>query len=353
MKRSLLLAAVVSALFLLGVHPPAWGQKLEGTTLRVATWGGSWRDTLQALIGKRLEAQGVKVEYIVGNPAENLAKLVAARGREVPFDLMEGAPDLAPAMIKEGLLQKINLANIPNANALPAFAISDYSIMTSLAEDGIAYNEKKFTELGIPKPVRYSDLRNPKLAGHVAFPEVTVTMHWDAVVGLAYDAGGNETTLDKALERVKEIEPLYYYPSSTDLVTKFNLGDVWAAPFHAGWVIRVRRTGFPLAHSHPRIGDKVGALFPILAHIPKGARNVAAAEAFLNYYLDSEVQFQIAKKVGVAPTNHTARQRLMKDPEAGPILLLTDKQLNHAFQIDWSKLNPEQWREMWNRFVGR
>lgn len=353
MRRSWLLTGVLGGLLLLGWHPPVWGQKLEGTTLRVATWGGSWRDTLHALIGKRLEAQGVKVEYVVGNPAENLAKLIAARGREAPFDLMEGAPDLAPAMIKEGLLQKINYANVPNAKGLPAFAVTDYSTMTSLAQDGIAYNEKKFAELGLAKPERYSDLAHPKLAGHVAFPEVTVTMHWHAVVGLAYDAGGSEATLEKAREGVKQIKPLYYYPSSTDLVTKFNLGDVWAAPFHAGWVIRVKRTGFPLAHSHPRIGDKVGTLFPVLAHIPKGAKNVPAAEAFLNYYLDPENQFEIAKKVGVAPTNGAARQRLMKDPEAGPILLLTDEQLNNAFRIDWAKLDPDKWREMWNRFVGR
>lgn len=353
MKRSALLACVLVGLLVLGSLQSVSAQKLDGTTLRVATWGGSWRDTLHALIGKKLEAMGVKMEYVIGNPPENFAKLVAARGRAVPFDVMEAGPDLLQTMVSEGFIQKIDPANVPNAKGLPAFAVSDFFVMTSAAEDGIAYNERKFKELGVPRPEKYSDLANPKLEGHVAFPAVAVTMHWDAVVGLAYDAGGNEITMAKAIDQVKRIKPLYYYPSSTDLVTKFNLGDVWAAPFHAGWVIRVKRTGFPIAHVHPRIGDKYGALWPIYGHITTGTKNVAAAEAFLNLYLDSEIQYELAKKVGVVPINGTARQRLIKEPETGSILLLSDEQLNHAFQIDWKKLDAEKWREMWDRMLGQ
>lgn len=326
---------------------------LEGTTVRIATWGGSWRDSMQKLIGTKLEAMGAKVEYVIGNPLENFAKLVAARGHEAPFDVMEAGPDILFTMIREDFLHKIDTAKIPNSKGLPAFAVGDFSLMTSAAEDGIAYNEKKFKELGLPKPERYSDLINPKLEGHVAFPDVAVTMHWSAVVGLAYDVGGSEATIEKALQQVKKIKPLYYYPSSTDLVTKFNLGDVWAAPFHAGWVIRVKRTGFPLAHAHPKVDGKRGILDPIYAVIPKTAKNVPGAEAFINLYLSPEVQFQFAKGVGIAAINSTARARLRKDPEVGPILLLTDEQMDNMYLPDWTKLNADKWREAWNRFVGR
>lgn len=350
MKRRELVRLGLVALVAVNIAgQPAWGQKLEGTTLKVATWGGSWKDSLHALAGKRLEAMGVKVEYVVGNPAENFAKLVAARGKDVPFDVMEGTPDLVEPMVREAFLAKLALANIPNAAGLPDFATAEYFVMTSAAQDGIAYNEKKFQELGLPKPQRYSDLIHPKLEGHVAFPDVTVTMHWHAVVALAYEAGGDEARLEPALELIKKIKPLYYYPSSTDLVSKFNLGEIWAAPFHAGWVMRVKRTGFPLAHSHPRILDKLGTLWPVYAHITKGAKNVPAAEAFINAYLDSEIQFEMAKKTGVVPIKKLARERLMKDPEVGGILLLTDKQMNNAFRIDWKRLDAEKWRETWNR----
>ena len=355
MKRPVVLAATLLTHVLVWAGPQSLTAQrpLDGTVLRIATWGGSWRDGIQTLVGARLEAMGAKVEYVLANPSENFAKLVAARGRDVPFDVMEATPEIVFTMVREGFVQKIDAAKIPSARALPAFAVNESYLISAISEDGIAYNEKKFTELGIPRPERYSDLINSKLEGHVAFPDVTVTMHWSAVVALARESGGSEATMDRAVEAVKRMKPLYYYPSSTDLVTRFNLGDVWAAPFHAGWVIRVKRTGFPLAHAHPKLGSKVGFVNPIYLVIPKGSKNVAGAEAFLELYLSPEVQFEFSKKVGVVPMNRAARDRLTKDSEAALILLLTDEQLNNASSTDWTKLNADEWREKWNRLVGR
>ncbi len=347
------LIVLVTLGVLLMASPPLTAQRpLDGTTIRVATWGGSWRDALHQLIGTRLEAQGAKMEYVLANPTENFAKLVAARGREAPFDVMEVTPEILYTMTREGFVQKLDPARIPAAKALPKFAVGEHWIITTIAEEGIAYNEKKFQELGLPKPQHYGDLAHPKLQGHVAFPDVTVTMHWSAVVGLARENGGGETAMDRALDPIKKIKPLYYYPSSTDLVTKFNLGDVWAAPFHAGWVIRVKRTGFPLAHANITLDGKTGYLNPVYVLIPRGAKNVAGAEAWIEAFLGPEVQFEFAKKVGVVPMHRGARDRLVKDPEAS-ILLLTDEQLAQASMVDWSKVNAEEWRDRWNRFVGR
>ena len=66
----------------------------------------------------------------------------------------------------------------------------------------------------------------------------------------------------------------------------------------------------------------------------------------------AEVQFEFAKKVGVVPMHRGARDRLTKDPEAA-ILLLTDEQLAQANMVDWNKVNADEWRDKWNRFVGR
>jgi putative spermidine/putrescine transport system substrate-binding protein len=353
-RAAALTVLVILALVLALTAPtPVPAQRpLDGTTVRVATWGGSWRDAIHQLVGTKLEAQGAKMEYVLANPSENFAKLVAARGREAPFDVMEVTPEILTTMTREGFVQKLDLTKIPAAKSLPKFAVGDQWVITTIAEEGIAYNEKKFQELGLPKPQRYSDLAHPKLEGHVAFPDVTVTMHWSAVVALARENGGSETAMDKALDVVKKIKPLYYYPSSTDLVTKINLGDVWAAPFHAGWVIRVKRTGFPLAHVNVTLGGKTGYLNPIYMLVPRGAKNVPGAEAFMEVFLSPEVQFEFAKKVGVVPVHRGARDRLAKDPEAA-ILMLTDEQLNQANMVDWSKVNADEWRDKWNRFVGR
>jgi spermidine/putrescine-binding protein len=42
--------------------------------IKVATWGGSWRDSLDKTIGSQFKAQA-SVEYVVDTPQGNLAKL--------------------------------------------------------------------------------------------------------------------------------------------------------------------------------------------------------------------------------------------------------------------------------------
>lgn len=353
MKPSRFVAGLIAGLLCVAAQQPVSAQKMDGTTLRIATWGGSWRDAVDAQIGKKLEAMGVKVQYIIGNPADNLAKLIAARGREAPFDVMESSPELMQTLVKGGFVQKINLTNIPNAKGLPGFAVSEFYVVTTVDQNGILYNESKFAELGIPKPEKYGDLISPKLEGRVGFPDVTISPHWSAVVALAYEAGGDETKLDKAVEPIARIKALYYYPSSSEMATKFSLGDVWAAPSHAGWYIRIKRSGVPIGFSHPRVGNKYGAVESLSKSIVNGTKNREAAEAYINLWLDPEVQFQFAKQTGVIPINTIARQRLMSDAEAGPILLLTDEQINNAFLIDWQKLDPDAWRSRWNRLIKR
>src|SRR6185369_11317408 len=95
---------VISGLVLALTRPVPAQRPLDGTTVRVATWGGSWRDALHQLIGARLEAQGAKLEYVLANPTENFAKLVAARGREAPFDVMEVTPEILTTMTREGFV---------------------------------------------------------------------------------------------------------------------------------------------------------------------------------------------------------------------------------------------------------
>jgi ABC-type glycerol-3-phosphate transport system substrate-binding protein len=62
---------------------------LDGQKLTVATWGGPWLKYHQEAIQPQLEALGATVEYVLSSPQDNLAKLIASRGRAAPFDTME------------------------------------------------------------------------------------------------------------------------------------------------------------------------------------------------------------------------------------------------------------------------
>src|SRR4051812_7987856 len=74
--------------------------------IKVATWGGSWRDSLDKAIGSKLKSVG-SVDYVVDTPQGNLAKLVAARGQSVPFDNMESGLELVQLMAADRYIEDL------------------------------------------------------------------------------------------------------------------------------------------------------------------------------------------------------------------------------------------------------
>ncbi|MBI3077151.1 MAG: extracellular solute-binding protein [Deltaproteobacteria bacterium] len=332
------------------------GAALRGTTMRVSTWGGSWKDARHVTAGKRLEQLGVKVEYVVGNPMDNFAKLVAARGRDVPFDLMElGTGDIKIQAREQGFLEKLDLARVPNARDLPPASVDVDAASTHLMQIVIAYNAEKFKEQGLPAPTEFKQLFHPKLAGRVAFPDINTTMAAYTIVGFAMLAGGDEHNIAPGFKKIGELKVNYYYKASTDLITKFTMGDVWAAPWHVGWVFRARKAGFPMSFADPR-GDKwTGMIANEWVGIIKGSRNRAAAEAYLNAMLDPDLQVDFAKRVFMAPTTRKALQKVAADAALRESFMWREEEIKKAYELDWKVLARDwpKWVEAWNRVTLR
>jgi len=324
---------------------------LQGKSLRVGTWGGSWRDALDKMIGVPLRARGLSIEYVLGNASNNFAKLAAARGRTLPLDSMELVPDILPLLMQGKFVDRMNLDRVPNAKSVPTLAKSDYVVGTTAHQAGVVYNAERFKEAGVPPPQRISDLASPKLAGRVAFPDVVHGAHFKAVAALAFEAGGDETTPEKALPLILKLKPALYYSSSTDLATKFGSGEVWAAPWYAGFAVRLKRSGLPVAFMHPTYGSKRGAMEITYYSMLTGTKNREGAEAFLDAYLSPDVQFEFSKFAGTVPMNEAARMRLKEDPEVKDVLLVSDAELKNAFTVDYSKVDMVQWRDRWARQV--
>ncbi|KAF7962066.1 hypothetical protein AWV80_26190 [Cupriavidus sp. UYMU48A] len=211
----------------------------------------------------------------------------------------------------------------------------------------------KFTTEKLPVPTKFEDLENPKFANRIAFPDVTNPQHWPVVTALSKDAGGDETTPEKGFEQAKSMKPLYYYSAATELVQKLTMGDVIAAPWHAGMAVRLHNAGQQVAFIHPQIGNKKGEVEYNFLGIIKGTKNVDAAAAFINAFLDTQVQVEFAKPVGIVPVNREARAVLAKDPVMSKYMMLDDKDIANAASMDWNKVNVEKWRSTWARTVSK
>lgn len=333
----------------------AQGTRLDGATLRIGTYGGSWREKIHALIGAELERSGAKVEYVIGNPRDNMAKLVAARGQATPpFDVMELTDAVKSDAEASGFLAPLDYSRIPNSAAIEQPHKSPSAVATWVSVEGLVYNIDKFKELGLPRPERFGDLFNPKLAGHVSFPDLNYGGVVNALIGFANEfGGGDETNLDPGFEAVKRLNARSLYKSSVELSTQFKSGDIWVAVWHAGWAVRMRRAGLPLGTTYPKIKNKTGMIQLGWAGIIRGTPQQAAAEAFINRYLDVAVQEDLAIANGVVPINKAAAAKLSSDPLLKELMLLTPEEVANAYYADWSKVSMSGLSDKWNRMITR
>ncbi|NGM86763.1 extracellular solute-binding protein [Parapusillimonas sp. SGNA-6] len=324
------------------------------TTLRVATWGGSWRDSIDKNVSSRLAEKGIKVEYVLGNPDDNIAKLIAARRQgQVPFDVIEFTSAQEAALIRGKMLEEVDYDRIPNAKSIPDWARAPSIVAPQFTPDGIIYNADR---LNVPKdklPQRYSDLKELEVKSHLAFPNTSNVGHWSTVVGLAYDQGGSEQNMRPALDFVNALKPSFYYSASTDLAMKFGSDDIVIAPWQSSWGVRLRKSGKNVAVVYPKIGSHTGGLLPTPSGIVKGTPNSAAAHMFINEFLSPEAQAGHGLATGSVPVTREARKKMAEDPILAAMLLISDEQVENAFRVDWSKLDEMAWLQMWNRGLKR
>jgi putative spermidine/putrescine transport system substrate-binding protein len=264
---------------------------------------------------------------------------------------MEFQSDMWKPLREAGLLQPMPYAAIPNAAAHAPNQKDAETVSTWILEEGIVYNATKFQELGLAKPQKYSDLFNPKLAGRIAWPDISYGPY--ALIGLSTEFGGDELNVDPGLEQIRKANIGYFYRSSVELSQKFASGDVWAAPWHAGWAVRVKRTGVPLAMAFPKVKDRSGVLANGMLGIVKGTKVEPAAAFWVNRYLAPEVQEALGRANGTAPLNAAAMEAMRKDAFLADLMLLSPEALAGAYQIDWGRIDLAGIVNKWSRATAR
>jgi putative spermidine/putrescine transport system substrate-binding protein len=329
--------------------------RFDGVTLRVATYGGPWKDGIQALIGSEMEKLGGKIEFITGPPNAHLAKLIVARGKEPPFDLCEVDEPATPQFINAGVLQKYDASKLPNAADLISPITHDgFLVPDWVFEDGVVYNADKFRELGIPAPKRYSDLLDPRLKGRVGVPDISGGLGLFVVYGFAIDAGGSETNITPGLENMKKLGATQFFTGNPAAQTALVAGDIWANFMGSSWAIRLRRAGHNWAKfALLKVGNNVGLWERGHMGLAKGSRNVEAAHWFVNRLISPEIQLELSKRSGSVSVSKKAIAELDKDPVAHEILLLDPKDINNMRRVDFGKIDLQAWRDEWTRVMLR
>ncbi len=321
--------------------------QFDGVVVRIGTFGGKWRDVVEKTVGAAFEKEGGKLEFVLGQPADNLARLIAARGAPPPFDMLETLDNLLPTLKAGNYLSPIDLTNVPNTSKLDPKLFDTDKVMVWVTEEGIVYNRKIFAEKNIPAPTSYGDLSNPALKGHVSLPDINAGGSIPALVGMTKEAGGTEADITPGLALVRKIAPSNFWSSSSVLQTGLASGDIWVVAAQAGNVQRLRGQA-DLAAVFPHVGDKVGVLKQgYLVKIAGGAQP-KAVEWIMNQFLAMPMQLATFNQAGQVPVNNDALEELLKLP-GNDFLRLAPSDIAGMYRIDFSKVNEAAYVRAWNR----
>src|SRR5262249_9202991 len=146
---------------------------------------------------------GVQLQWIEGNPSDQLAKMLASKGRNAPFDVVIYDELIQDAAIGANLVMKVDPKIVTNLPFLYDFAKQKdgYGPSVNTWSVGIAYNAEIYKKNGIAEPTSWADLWNPKVAGRVALPDITQSAAKDLVIATARLAGGDERNADMAFPK--------------------------------------------------------------------------------------------------------------------------------------------------------
>lgn len=352
MKTSL---STMTAALLLAATTAGTTVRAQEVTLRVANYGGVFTASQKKYAADLFtQRTGVKIQFIDGNPSDHLAKMIASKGREAPYDVAYLDDDIQAKAIEAGVLMKIDPALVPNLKHVydEAKSKQGYGPGMLFYSIGLTYNVEKLKAAGIPELTSWEDLWNPKLAGRVSVSDLSTSMGRDFLIAAARLAGGNEGSLEKGIARIATLKVHSYFTSSAALETLFRGGDVWAAAWINGRSWGMIDKGAPLRFVIPKEGG-IGQMTTI--DVIQGTKHPKEAHAYLNFVLDPLPQLGQANEIPYGPTNKLLAPILAASPDLAKKFPASPEDLNKLYLPNWTTYNKNHDKalDLWNRQVLR
>ena len=348
-----LLHHVAAAALALAVGSTAATAQRSDVTLKVASFAGPFGEALQKyafdLFTKRT---GIKIEVQFANPADFLAKMIASRGREAPFDIVCLDDDVTAAAITAGVVQKLDPAIVTNLKHLHPEALDKdgYGAALFFFSMGIAYNKDKLKQAGIPEPTSWNDLWDPRLAGHISVPDIINIQGRDFIIQVARMNGGSEATPEVGIDKIAQIKAHSYNTASNTLQAQLESGDVWIAPWNNMRAAAMADRGLPIGFVTPKQGA-IGNTDTV--NLVVGSRYPKEAQQLINYMLDPFAQLGMAKLLPTGPSNKLLAAIIAADPDWARKAPVTPEAHKAMYLPDWQVFNKnlKKATDHWNRVI--
>ena len=279
---SLSLAALLLAALLL--PSPAVAQD----KLVVSIWGGSWRDMVANIIGKRFTAEtGVPVEYITGGTIDRLNKERLAKGNP-ESDITFTTSHVGWLYANDGLYETLDLGKVPNASNLVEQArISPYHIGTWAYVYTIGYRPDLIKGVSFAS---WEDLWRPEVRGKLAAPDFDPS---HLIVVSAILSGGDAAHWEKGEAKLKALKPSFkaFYTNDANSQQLIANGETPVQVILSMNAHYMAGEGVPITLVIPKEGAVLGI---DTVAIMKGSKRRDLAYKFINVALDPQVQAEVA-----------------------------------------------------------
>lgn len=274
------------------------GQMFKGEKLRIFTYAGAWGDQFTknfAPMFKQVTGADLIVEL---GWWDSIPKLKASPPGNPAFDLiMTDATQGYPA-IREGLFQKVDMGNIPNASKFTPAVMDNWVVKENwgitwpdAAQTGV-YN----TDVIKSPPTKWSDLLDDRFNGKLGmynsfyfslFTFACMKVDLEGRSGTARDEMANN--LEGVLEFAKAQRDRvnYWWPSSSDMALNLVQRNVHVGNIHSVDVFGPVREGEPIGVFVP---DTDRASFQALWLISKDTKKKELAETAINFFCSEEFQ---------------------------------------------------------------
>jgi putative spermidine/putrescine transport system substrate-binding protein len=333
--------------------------KYAGVTLRVANCCGVWNKATSKGADERFEAAtGAKLAYTEAYAQQLAPQVIAAGGKNPPYDVVFTDDQTQTQLAELGLIEKYDPNTLKMAAEVTLPPLNKgYPPGTWLYYVGIAYNTEKFREQGIPAPKSWSDLWNPKLAGHIDIPALTTPQGVPFIVAASAVAGSDPYNLTAGVHKIAELKVYTVYKSSAQYQSDLSTGNAWAAVVADGRAWQLVDAGKPIQFVLPEVPGmgKKGFVARAYVDIVRGTSHPELAKIYQQLASDATTQISVALAAGYSPTLASAiREIVSKDPKWGERWPAPHELANIA-PVDWPRVLPQlqQTTDLFSRTVGR
>ncbi len=298
--------------------------KGQGLSINVYNWGeyistGADEGTID-VNGEFEKLTGIKVNYT--NYATNEELYAKLKGGAASYDVIIPSDYMISKMIKEGMVQKLNMDNIPNYSYImenfrdlaydPA---NEYSVPYTWGTVGIIYDE---TVIDIPEEeIDWDILWNEDYADQILMFDNPRDAFAIAELMLGYSLNTEDPEeLEAAAEKLKKQKKIVQGYVMDEIFDKMGAGDALIAPYYAGDALTILEDNDSLNFVVPKSGTN---LFIDAMCIPSNAKNKEAAEMYINFMCEPDIAYANIDYICYSTPHQAAYDMLDEEVRESPV----------------------------------